>query len=122
MQLVLFEDQFRSHFLPLTYTRPVGDLRMGMMTMAERYAKLFNTTVTHHTQVSLEPIFPVATAQIQLHINARLFPTKSFVLALRALQPGEALKHGDTLLAKHIDTQLDRKEQSVAFDGDLCWI
>ena len=122
MQLVLFEDHLRSHFLPLAYTRPVGDLRMGMMTMAERYAKLFNTTVAHHTQVSLEAIFPVATAQIQLHINARLFPTKSFVLALRALQPGEALKHGDTLLAKHIDTQLDRKEQSIAFDGDLCWI
>jgi UDP-N-acetylglucosamine diphosphorylase/glucosamine-1-phosphate N-acetyltransferase len=122
MQLVLFEDHLRSHFLPLAYTRPVGDLRMGMMTMAERYAKLFNTTVAHRTQVSLEDIFPVATAQIQLHINARLFPTKSFVQALRALQPGEALKHGDTLLAKHIDTQLDRKEQSIAFDGDVCWI
>ncbi|MFM7725229.1 MAG: putative sugar nucleotidyl transferase, partial [Flavobacteriales bacterium] len=29
MQLVLFEDKLSSLFLPLTYTRPVGELRMG---------------------------------------------------------------------------------------------
>jgi UDP-N-acetylglucosamine diphosphorylase/glucosamine-1-phosphate N-acetyltransferase len=122
MELVLFEDHQRSLFLPLIYTRPVGDLRMGMMTMAERYARIFNAPVAHHTQVALEALYPPPAAQVQLHINARLFPTKSFVLALRSLQPGDALKHGDTLLAKHIDTLLDRKEQSIAFDGDLCWI
>jgi UDP-N-acetylglucosamine diphosphorylase/glucosamine-1-phosphate N-acetyltransferase len=122
MQLVLFEDHLRSRFLPLAYTRPVGDLRMGMMTMAERYAKIFNAPVAHHTQVSLESLFPPATAQIQLHINARLFPTASLVAALRALQPGEVLKAGDTVLAKLTDTQNTSNEHPLAFAGEVCWI
>jgi UDP-N-acetylglucosamine diphosphorylase/glucosamine-1-phosphate N-acetyltransferase len=122
MQLVLFEDHLRSHFLPLAYTRPIGDLRMGMMTMAERYACIFNAPVAHHTQVALEALYSQPTAQVQLHINARLFPTESLIESLRALQPGQILKQGDTVLAKFIDTQKRTNEYPLTYTGDLCWI
>lgn len=122
MQLVLFEDNHRSRFLPLTYTRPVGDLRMGMMTMAERYAKLFNAPVAHHTQLYLERLFPRPNAEVQLHINARLFPTESILQALRSLQPGDTLKSGANVLARHIRTNTDNGERLVSFDGELCMI
>ncbi|MFM7233012.1 MAG: putative sugar nucleotidyl transferase, partial [Flavobacteriales bacterium] len=99
MQLVLFEDHLSSHFLPLTYTRPVGELRMGMLTMAERYARIFNTEVAHETRIPLRALFSTPSAQMQLHVNARLFPTASLINELRSMNPGDALYRGEALLA-----------------------
>ncbi len=122
MQIVLFEDQLSSHFLPLVYTRPVGDLRMGMMTMAERYARIFNTDVVHETRVPLRALFNGPSAQIQLHINARLFPTPSLVAELRMMNPGDALYKGTELLARYIDTHQPGNEYRIDSKTELTWI
>jgi len=122
MQIVLFEDHLWSHFLPLVYTRPVGDLRMGMMTMAQRYARCMNTEVVHHTRVALENNFPSASAQIQLHVNARLFPTTSLLSELREMAPGDVLKQDETVLARCIDTSKDIKEKLLESKAELVWL
>lgn len=122
MQIVLFEDHLSSRFMPLTYTRPVGDLRMGMMTMAERYARIFNTEVVHETRIPLRNLFHSPSAQLQLHINARLFPTPSLVLELRSLKPGDALYRGEELLARCIDTQRETGEFRIEATTDPTWI
>jgi UDP-N-acetylglucosamine diphosphorylase/glucosamine-1-phosphate N-acetyltransferase len=122
MQIVLFEDKLCSNFLPLVYTRPVGDLRMGMLTMTERYARLFNTEAVHDTRVALRALFQGPSAQLQLHINARLFPTPSLVEELRTMQPGDALCHDTHVLARCIDTMHDANENRIESKADLKWI
>jgi UDP-N-acetylglucosamine diphosphorylase/glucosamine-1-phosphate N-acetyltransferase len=122
MQIILFEDQHRSRFLPLTYTRPVGELRMGMMTMAQRYGILFNTEVGHETRPALKTLYPGAHAQRQLHINARLFPTPSLVEELKKMSPGDALRHGETTLARCIDTHEEHTERVLHSKAELEWI
>ena len=42
MRLFLFEDQRHSNFYPLTLTRPVWDLRLGFLTLAEKWALEFS--------------------------------------------------------------------------------
>ncbi|MFM7233385.1 MAG: GlmU family protein [Flavobacteriales bacterium] len=122
MQLVLFEDKLSSHFLPLTYTRPVGELRMGMMTMAERYARIFNSEVAHETRIPLRALFSTPSAQMQLHVNARLFPTTSLINELRSMNPGDALYRGEVLLARYIDMQHVANEHRVESKAELTWI
>jgi hypothetical protein len=39
MAIILFDDNARNTLLPLTYTRPVADLRIGILTIAEKWAK-----------------------------------------------------------------------------------
>jgi UDP-N-acetylglucosamine diphosphorylase / glucose-1-phosphate thymidylyltransferase / UDP-N-acetylgalactosamine diphosphorylase / glucosamine-1-phosphate N-acetyltransferase / galactosamine-1-phosphate N-acetyltransferase len=43
MTLILFEDALCHHFAPLSYTRPVYDLRCGAFTMRERLGSLLAT-------------------------------------------------------------------------------
>jgi hypothetical protein len=45
MAIILFDDNAHQTLLPLTYTRPVADLRIGIMTIAEKWAKHLNTSI-----------------------------------------------------------------------------
>ena len=40
MQLVFSDAQFWEDFLPLTFTRPVAEMRCGILTFLERWQKL----------------------------------------------------------------------------------
>ena len=122
MQIVLFEDHLWSRFLPLVFTRPVGDLRMGMMTMAQRYARALNTEVVHDTRPSLRTLFAQPSAQMQLHVNARLFPTDSLLDELKSMLPGDVLKKGETVLARCSDSMGSQGEHVVESKAELQWI
>jgi UDP-N-acetylglucosamine diphosphorylase/glucosamine-1-phosphate N-acetyltransferase len=122
MQIVLFEDHLWSRFLPLVYTRPVGELRMGMMTMAQRYARSMNTEVVHDTRLPLQALFQIASAQMQLHVNARLFPTASFLNELKSMAPGDVLKKDDIVLARCIDSHKEITEQILESNSELIWL
>ena len=122
MQIVLFEDHLWSRFLPLVYTRPVGELRMGMMTMAQRYARSMNTEVVHDTRLPLQALFPIASAQMQLHVNARLFPTASFLNEIKSMAPGDVLKKDDIVLARCIDIHKEITEQILESSSELIWL
>lgn len=116
MNIILFEDKKWNVFLPLVYTRPVGEIRMGMMTMRERYEKIFHSSVFHDTRPSLREIFLPAPVGESLHINARLIPTDKVVEAIRNLPLNQALKSGDTLLA-HRSAKYQDVTNETEFDG-----
>ncbi|MCC6600115.1 MAG: GlmU family protein [Crocinitomicaceae bacterium] len=97
-QVILFEDSLWSSFLPLVYTRPVGALRMGILTMAERWELAFRAEVGHFSRPGLEGIFPSPEATEGFLINARLFPDEQLINKIAQLRPGEALKKGSDLL------------------------
>ncbi len=122
MQIVLFEDRHWSEFLPLVYTRPVGDLRMGMMTMAERYAAWMNVEVVHETRAHLQSIFLSPTSEQQLHVNARLFPDQHLVAALHALQANEVLHHNGQLLARRISALTDGEDVVKEYAHTPIWL
>ena len=42
-QLILSDNQYWEAFLPLTFTRPVAELRCGILTFTERWQKLLNS-------------------------------------------------------------------------------
>ncbi|MFM7813749.1 MAG: putative sugar nucleotidyl transferase, partial [Flavobacteriales bacterium] len=54
MRINLFEDPHWSAFLPLCYTRPVGALRMGVLTIAEKYERVLGATVGHLSRKNLD--------------------------------------------------------------------
>lgn len=116
MNIVLFEDKKWNAFLPLTFTRPVGELRMGMMTMRERYERIFGVQVFHEARPQLRELFPTAPEGECLHINARLIPTTAVTNAIRNLSSNEALRSGETLLA-HRSLKFSDIEKEIEFDG-----
>ena len=117
MQIILFEDKKWSRFLPLVFTRPVGDLLIGIQKISEKYAAIFNAKVYHETRVYLHELFPVAQEVESLHINARLIPDEKVVSAILSLKNHESLMHNDVMLA-HRSVKYSEVSTQVKYDGE----
>lgn len=103
MSIILFDDNARQTLLPLTYTRPVADLRLGILTIAEKWAKHFNTTSSFHTADYLQTKYPANIGADNLFINGAVCPDENLLEIIDKLQTGQALKHNDLLLAVRLN-------------------
>lgn len=102
--------------LPLTYTRPVAELRVGILTLSEKWKKhLSSHRVSHGSAAYLQPLFPANHDEHALHIAAGLLPNPSLVDAIDNLQPGQALVANDEWLASK---GLPEDCETIPFTGD----
>ncbi len=100
MHIILFEDDKHQEFLPLTYTRPVGELRIGILKISEKWSKMLNASVSHDTREYLQELFPKGDDTNVLYINARLLPDDELVNAVSSLKENESLVKNDCILAR----------------------
>lgn len=99
MNLILFDDKHRDHLLPLTFTKPVAALRVGILTIAEKWERRLNSKSSYFTQDYLQARFTTNIGEENLLVNGGLLPDAELVKAIGALKDGEAIRSGDTLLA-----------------------
>ena len=99
MAIILFDDNAHQTLLPLTFTRPVADLRIGILTIAEKWTRLLNQPASFLTQSWLEVKFPLKTEQDNIFIYGAVCPDEYLLEAIDKLRNGEALKYGDQLIA-----------------------
>ena len=107
MNYILFDD-YREDLLPLTFTRPVCDLRIGVMTIREKWEKRLNAQTSTFTEKYLSAKFPCVESQVNVLINGGVCPTKQLVEQVSKLKPGEQLvKNGKLLAACSNDSLAD---------------
>ncbi|MDC6355039.1 MULTISPECIES: GlmU family protein [unclassified Robiginitalea] len=99
MNHILFDGDRRTALLPFTYTRPVGDIRIGILTLREKWQHYLGEEVSCRTEAYLSGKFPMKSGADNLLIQASFFPDPGLVAAIRKLQPGEALWKDDCVLA-----------------------
>ena len=95
--ICLFEDEELKHLHPLTLTRPVDQLRIGIFTIAEKWKRLLATNTVHRLLRSelrtLFPNKPFPTDEDILWIRSRYIPERSLRDDLMRLKPGEGLQY-----------------------------
>lgn len=97
MNLVLSDQQARLKFAPLTLTRPVGALRCGLFTNAERWQKWLPTAqIGFDTAEYLQTKFPKNEGIL---VSAQLIPNEEVVVAIQALPSNTSLFLEDIWLA-----------------------
>jgi UDP-N-acetylglucosamine diphosphorylase/glucosamine-1-phosphate N-acetyltransferase len=123
--IILFDDPaYRGTLLPFTFTRPVADIRVGILTIAEKWEKHLKATTGFLTQDYLQDKFPYQN-EPALMINGSLCPNEPLLLAIKDLQPGEALWKGPTLLATKEENPADfvidgsKQKERIEFAGDF---
>jgi UDP-N-acetylglucosamine diphosphorylase/glucosamine-1-phosphate N-acetyltransferase len=91
MKIVLFDNGLHLRFAPLSLTRPIGDLRIGIMTNTERW-KLVEpiAEIFYESEVYLKEKFP-ATKKADLFVNGALIPNDEVIAAILALSENEKL-------------------------------
>ena len=103
MPLVLFDDHSWDNLLPLTFTRPVSDLRIGILTIAEKWEHDLAGKSSPLTREYLQGKYPCVDGHSPLFINSSVLPARELVTAIMELGPGRALGQGDTLIAVRVD-------------------
>jgi UDP-N-acetylglucosamine diphosphorylase/glucosamine-1-phosphate N-acetyltransferase len=99
MNYILFDGDVRQSLLPFTYTKPVADLRIGILTIREKWEKYLGLTTTTITEEYLEEKYPMVELEENILINASFCPTKSLVKQIKNLSKNEAIFKGDDVLA-----------------------
>ena len=99
MNYILFDGIERNKLLPLTYTRPVADIRIGILTIKEKWEKLLNTGVSFNTQEYLSKKYPTVISHENVLINGSILPTIELVNQINGLSVNQILKKGDIEIA-----------------------
>jgi UDP-N-acetylglucosamine diphosphorylase/glucosamine-1-phosphate N-acetyltransferase len=99
MNIIIFDDSARSRLLPFAYTRPVADIRCGIMTMRERWEYFTGATTATLTAAYLQDVFTLETGSDNIFINGSVFATAIMWDAVKALNPGEKLVKEGVLVA-----------------------
>ena len=112
MSILFFDDASRESLLPLSFTRPVADFRIGILTIAEKWAKrLSATSYSFVTEGYLLEKFPKDLADDNLFINGSICPDEELGKVIKSLQVGESLVAEQVLIA----VKLSEKE-AQSFD------
>ena len=100
MNIAFFDDDHRDQFLPLVYTRPVSELRLGIVTIREKWEKRLQASNSKWlTADYLSKKYPAPTEGDYLYINGRCLPNEATLEAISSLEKGEAITQGDFLIA-----------------------
>ncbi|MDG1252850.1 MAG: putative sugar nucleotidyl transferase [Schleiferiaceae bacterium] len=98
MDLVFHDGPEHATLKPLTWTRPVADLRIGILTISEKWSRrLASTTFSFSTQAHLSAKFPLRGGE--LHLRGGLLPNEAIVQAVNSLKDGQRLMAGQEWLA-----------------------
>jgi UDP-N-acetylglucosamine diphosphorylase/glucosamine-1-phosphate N-acetyltransferase len=124
MNIILFDDHLRSQFLPLTYTRPIGELRLGILTLKKKWEHISKASVSFKTQSYLAEKYPEDITSDNVYVNARYIASDAFLNEIKNLGENEVLKHEDIVLAYRLkkDETLDSsnfKEIQVQAELDV---
>lgn len=101
MNIILFDDAVvKKNLLPLSFTRPLADFRVGITSIREKWEQLIEGSYSYLTSDYLQPKFPADFDADNLFIAGHICPSRSeaFAEKVKALKVGEALYSGDTLV------------------------
>jgi UDP-N-acetylglucosamine diphosphorylase/glucosamine-1-phosphate N-acetyltransferase len=115
MKLALSDNGAHLRFAPLSLTRPLGNLRVGILTTDERWKLYFpEAQIGYITESYLSAKYP-ALKEVDVCINALVIPTDDIVKAIRSLNQNQSLFVGDTWIAR----SGDGSGEQLFFQGDV---
>ena len=114
--IILFDSDIRDQLLPITYTRPVCELRIGILTIREKWEHWLKGRVSYITQDYLSEKYPISIASDNLVINGAILPDTELCQLIRNLKFNEALLKNGELIAARLD---ERQFYNLMEDNDI---
>jgi UDP-N-acetylglucosamine diphosphorylase/glucosamine-1-phosphate N-acetyltransferase len=98
MRYVLFDDDKRENLLPLAYTRPISEFRIGILTIREKWSKQLGDGyefVGVKTEDYLQHKYQIDESNVQLWINSSVCPNKEIISEIKSLRSNHGLYSDD---------------------------
>ena len=112
MNYILFDGPARTALLPFTFTRPVADILIGILTIRQKWEMYLGSTTTTLTEEYLSEKYPMVEMEQNVMINASFLPNPTLVEMIQGLKSNQAIFKGDEVIAFFTN---DEQEQ-VDFD------
>lgn len=126
MNYILFDGTVRNALLPFTYTKPVADIRVGILTIREKWEKYLGFTTSTLTEEYLEEKYPMVELEQNIMINASFLPTAELVEKVKGLEENQAIFKGEEVVAFYTTDSQDNvdfdKYDSIDFNEELLQI
>ena len=123
MNYILFDDQnIRPSLLPLTFTRPVCEIRIGIQTITEKWNDVLKTTVSFQTQDYLAIKYPLNLSDDNIFINGAICPNDELVEVIKNLPFNAILTQGTEVIAyrsKRYNPAVGVFEKTIIYEGKL---
>ncbi|MDF2448830.1 MAG: glucose-phosphate thymidylyltransferase [Bacteroidota bacterium] len=99
MNYTLFDDLTWHNLLPLTFTKPVSEIRIGILTITEKWEHFLNCKMTFQSQSHLQEKYALPVHGETLFINGSICPDSDLVKQISHLETGEGIKSNGKLIA-----------------------
>ena len=117
--IILFDDETRENLLPLTFTRPVCELRVGITTISEKWRQALDGQISYITQDYLSAKFPITITDDNYVINGSLLPGEKLVRLISGLKNNEALLMDQELVAARLGRQQFDQLINETFEAEI---
>ncbi|WP_337967154.1 GlmU family protein [uncultured Flavobacterium sp.] len=113
MNYILFDGPVRNALLPFTFTRPVADILIGIMTIRQKWEARLGSTITTITEEYLSEKFPMVELEENVMINAAYLPNDTLAEMVSNLTTNQAIFKGDDVIAFFTN----ENQEGVDFDS-----
>lgn len=98
--IIFDHPEIRENLLPITFTRPISDIRIGITTIKEKWQRIFPQDVfSPLTTEYLQPKFITTITDDNYFVAGHVIPTPELAEMINNLQPGEEIKHKEDIIA-----------------------
>ncbi len=127
--IILFDDN-KTDLLPLTFTRPVAEIRIGILTIREKWEKYFSEKISYLTDEYLSAKFPIRIETDNILINATILPSQLLFDAILSLNMGEYLIKDNIIIATRMSkaeaedfrNDISKANRTIPFSSDFVQI
>jgi UDP-N-acetylglucosamine diphosphorylase/glucosamine-1-phosphate N-acetyltransferase len=96
---ILFDDSSRDHLLPLTFTKPAAEIRIGITTIREKWESALGSKCSHLTKPYLAVKYKSTIRDENTLINGSVIPDNELITEISKLGPGEVLLRDNVIVA-----------------------
>ena len=122
MNYILFDGPARNALLPFTFTRPVADILVGIMTIRQKWEMRLGSTTTTLTEDYLSEKFPMVEMEENVMINASFLPNAILAEMVSNLESNQAIFKGEDVIAFYTDENQEEVNfdtyEIIEFEGD----
>lgn len=118
MNYILFDGDVRTALLPFTFTRPVAEIRIGILTIKEKWERHLKDKVSVKTEAYLSLKYPLITKEDNIFIDSSFLPTSNLVKRIQQLQPEEVLLYREEVLACRTSSITELSEKTAKITSE----
>lgn len=123
MNLIFFDSNPIALY-PFTLTRPVSEIRVGILTIREKWQHWLKCDSSWIANDHLKVKYGLINSGNRLYVNGSYLPGKDLIRVLEGLQPGQKLMHKNTLIACNtggdvLNSETESRLDAIDFSGEI---